>query len=99
MSKWISVAYLLNLLSLRRGGVLTEHDIVTAPYATFKWIPASERLPEIGKVVLVCGSRGGIYTAIYKGSRYWYKLNSKSHFCEPTHWMPLPEPPKEDLDG
>ena len=59
------------------------------------WIPVSERLPEREKVVLVCGSRGGIYTAFYKGSRYWHKLNSRSHFCEPTHWMPLPEPPKE----
>lgn len=59
-----------------------------------RWIPVTERLPERGKVVLACGSRGGIYTAFYKGSRYWHKLNSRSHFCEPTHWMPLPEPPQ-----
>lgn len=23
------------------------------------------------------------------------KLNIHSHTCEPTHWMPLPEPPRE----
>lgn len=62
-----------------------------------RWIPVTERLPENGKVVLVYGKRGGIYTAwcnrLYKNPG-WHKLNSKSHYCEPTHWMPLPEPPK-----
>lgn len=67
-----------------------------------KWIPVTERLPELGKYVMVYGNRGGIYTAYL--SRYWpdsdyiawHKLNSKNHHCEPTHWMPLPEPPKGD---
>ena len=63
-----------------------------------KWIPVTERLPEHDEVVLVFGKRGGIYTA-YCNRRHgytgWHKLNSKHHYCEPTHWMPLPEPPKE----
>ena len=63
-----------------------------------KWIPVTERLPEHGKVVLVYGKRGAIYTAwcnsLYKNPG-WHKLNSKNHYCDPTHWMPLPEPPKE----
>lgn len=62
------------------------------------WIPVTERLPEDGETVLVYGSKGGIYTA-WCNRRYenvgWHKLNSKSHYCNPTHWMPLPEPPKE----
>ena len=63
-----------------------------------KWISVKDRLPEDGEIVLVCGSRGGVYTAVlnkpgqYKG---WHKLNSKIHYCDPTHWMPLPEPPEE----
>jgi hypothetical protein len=66
------------------------------------WIPVSERLPEYGATVLVYGSKGGIYTARYERARTewgrdsWWKLNSKSHICNPTHWMPLPEPPKEE---
>lgn len=64
-----------------------------------KWISVEERLPEYGKTVIVYGSQGGIYTARYQRARYewgrdsWWKLNSKSHICNPTHWMPLPEPP------
>lgn len=62
------------------------------------WIPVSERLPEEEGVVLVCGSRGGIYTAEFRrrGDYFWFhKLNSKCHHCEPTHWMPLPKRPGE----
>lgn len=65
------------------------------------WIPVTERLPEDGEIVLVCGSRSGVYTAVHNKPgcyRGWHKLNSKNHYCNPTHWMPLPEPPKEDAE-
>lgn len=71
--------------------------IEAAPVVHGRWIPVEERLPEDGVTVLVCGSRGGIYTA-YCNRKHknpgWHKLNSKCHHCEPTHWMPLPEPPE-----
>jgi hypothetical protein len=77
---------------------LADH-LLTNGVTMQSWIPVSERLPEHGKVVLVYGKRGAIYTAwcnsLYKNPG-WHKLNSKNHFCEPTHWMPLPEPPKEE---
>ena len=60
------------------------------------WIPVTERLPEKGVNVIALGSRGGVYTAQYKGSIYWHKLNARNHMCEPTHWMPLPNPPEEN---
>ena len=63
-----------------------------------RWIPVSERLPKYGERVLVFGGVT-MYVAYYDKNRYggesWHKLNSKSHYCNPTHWMPLPEPPKE----
>lgn len=69
-------------------------DVVPGP----RWIPVKERLPEEDEVVLVFGGRS-IYTAYYGENRCggigWYKLNSKYHNCNPTHWRPLPEPPKE----
>lgn len=65
-----------------------------------EWISVDDRLPEKGEgTVLVCGSRGGIYTAyLERSGKYpkWHKLNSKNHYCDPTHWMPLPEAPKGD---
>lgn len=64
-----------------------------------RWIPVTERLPEYGERVLVFGGVT-MYVAYYDKNRYggesWHKLNSKSHYCNPTHWMPLPEPPKEE---
>lgn len=67
-----------------------------------KWIPVTERLPKYGERVLVFGGVT-MYVAYYDKNRYggesWHKLNSKSHYCNPTHWMPLPsapEPPKEE---
>lgn len=64
-----------------------------------RWIPVTERLPEHEEVVLVVGKRGGIYTA-WCNRRHrnpgWHKLNSKSHYCEPTHWMPLPQAPGKE---
>ena len=62
-----------------------------------QWIPVGRRLPELGKTVLVHGLRGGVYTAyLDRAGAYprWHKLNSKSHYCEPTHWMPLPGGPR-----
>ena len=66
-----------------------------------KWIPISERLPELHTKVLCCGKRGGRFiaetTVVVLGGREhicWDRRNGRG--CpEVTHWMPLPEPPKE----
>jgi hypothetical protein len=62
-----------------------------------EWIPVEERLPEYGEVVLVCGVKGGVYTAMLKtdGWNGWWKMNTRNHWCEPLAWMPLPEPCEE----
>lgn len=61
-----------------------------------EWVSVNDRPPEPETVVLVWGGRS-MYTAVC-GNRggytnRWWKLNSKSHYCNPTHWMYLPDPP------
>lgn len=66
-----------------------------------KWIPVSERLPEKDVLVLCIGSRGGMFLGqspwlFSDGSAYFDVPNSRrARFA--THWMPLPEPPKGEL--
>ena len=63
-----------------------------------KWIPVTERLPELHTKVLCCGIKGGRFIAElgtwgHEKHLYWDKKNGQG--CPTvTHWMPLPEPPK-----
>lgn len=63
-----------------------------------EWISVKDRLPEIGERVLTLDKRGRI------GDREYYRFESGFICFRPdglvpgkdiTHWMPLPEPPKE----
>lgn len=68
-----------------------------------EWISVKDRLPENGVYVLVCGPRGGIQLAQMRGDRcdhryIWWKAYGTRKFTTCTHWMPLPEPPKEVTD-
>jgi len=54
-----------------------------------EWIKVGDRLPEEGK----CLGYDGQVEAMW----YWPRTgfnNGESH-TDPTHWMPLPEPPKD----
>lgn len=72
-----------------------------------RWIPASERLPEDGEVVLVWCKIGKMFVGyrrrLYGDNWYWYILtarDSTKHITyKVTHWMPLPEPPKEEKNN
>lgn len=60
-----------------------------------EWISVNDRLPEPGEDVLVCNHWGDIDTDMV-----WINPDGKTEFyfdkTNVTHWMPLPEPPKED---
>ena len=61
-----------------------------------KWISVHDRLPEEGKVVLAFGTRSST-TGMFQGTQknrpgLWRWKGSIKHV---SHWMPLPEPPKE----
>ena len=66
-----------------------------------RWIPVAERLPDIGRKCLIANReivvRGwrrpdGVWKTGVSSDEIW----SKFSLYPPTHWMPLPEPPKED---
>ena len=63
-----------------------------------EWISVKDRLPEIDTQVL-CFTGSSVQLAMYEGNDKWftnyhsYTLEGKNLF---THWMPLPEPPKEE---
>lgn len=75
-----------------------------------KWISVKERLPEndYGKHLkerphyLVCLANGLMMVATFgfKEHEWWIDSHScvlsKERYREVTHWMPLPEPPKEE---
>lgn len=68
-----------------------------------KWIPVTERLPESYEPVLAVCNSGKIFVGEYVdlGWRTLWRIktardSTKEITRKVTHWMPLPEPPKED---
>ena len=59
------------------------------------WIPVTERLPKDGAEVLAFNKTGFAYVDCWADGKW--KINSmvnEEHEIV-THWMPLPEPPKD----
>lgn len=56
-----------------------------------QWIPVTERLPKQGQEVIVYS--GGVSIPTVFAYQFWDK-NYES-WERITHWMPMPEPPKE----
>ena len=58
-----------------------------------RWIPVSERLPEYGGYVLAVFEKCLPFVAMYYSGVK--KFSCEEEEANPTHWMPLPEPPQE----
>ena len=67
-----------------------------------RWIPVTERLPEYEGAYLVYTERGSIYAShFYTEKRFASGYVREAQWSQRgtvkvTHWMPLPEPPKEE---
>ena len=61
-----------------------------------KWIPVTERLPETDGLYLV--SVKNDHKRRYSKTA-WYEKQSWFARQDVTHWMPLPQPPKEASDA
>lgn len=61
-----------------------------------RWIPVTERLPEFGVRVL-CKCRANIYEVLTWTAQGWEHDPQHIYMSGfATHWIPLPEPPKEE---
>ena len=69
-------------------------------YAQPKWISVKDRLPEYQERILACGKSGGVFLCKYlsfsEKDGGFGKMNGACVHRHFTHWMPLPEPPKEE---
>lgn len=85
---------------------LGKHAIAFAKTFTPQWISVGDRLPEDGVGVLVCdnflpeinslGENMNLSVAsIYNGEWEDYNGDAHTYADNITHWMPLPEPPKQ----
>ena len=62
-----------------------------------RWIPVTERLPEGRIQVLVCSGFFAPFTEVAFFDGMWYSAwDGETEIEAVTHWMPLPEPPKEE---
>lgn len=82
--------------TIRAGDIIKAlESIPAADVRPVEWIPVTERLPEKDGWYLV--SDGFIsWTAMFLGEKTVWAGNFKFGLTGITHWMPLPEPPKEE---
>ena len=74
-------------------------DLIANGVTVQQWIPVTERLPEEWVAVLVWSEYGFCEVAVYLGIPGKWRVTWNHAMLEVdsiTHWMPLPEPPKEE---
>ena len=79
----VSQAYKLNALA------------GNSPVTPDGWISCSERMPNEEDVLVYCSDTKEQMVGFHKGKglfQFFY-MNGVEGVCEPSHWMPLPEPP------
>ena len=69
-----------------------DAEIIIAEVAKPRWIPVTERLPERNNSYLVYVYGEATEMNYWHGK--WHRLRD-DYTKAVTHWMPLPEPPKE----
>lgn len=76
-------------------------DSIDSQPTVNQWIPVTERLPKAWKPVLVRSEYNFTTTAWYIGVPGKWRFTQTNEFMAKdsvTHWMPLPEAPKEETE-
>ena len=104
----LDAADLIDSLTAKLASVTAERDALKE---RTRWTPVSERLPNMcGFKCLVCAKNKFEQTHVFTAfTGYMEHGKLEFHSCEPpyddlsaweiTHWMPLPEAPKEAANG
>ncbi|MGS8353802.1 DUF551 domain-containing protein [Escherichia coli] len=76
---------------------LVHRDVLpfSLPVTPDGWISCSERMPNEEDVLVYCSDTKEQMVGFHKGKglfQFFY-MNGVEGVCEPSHWMPLPEPP------
>ena len=79
---------------MREAAVIIPTQEPSIEFVQHGWIPVTERLPETTSLCIVTKYRVP-FLAWYTGKN-WRAADTVSVVDGITHWMPLPEPPKED---
>ncbi|MBO5969283.1 MAG: DUF551 domain-containing protein [Clostridia bacterium] len=74
--------------------LMEVRDRINALSAASPWHRVEEKLPQSGEIVMIYDGAIG-FGCHEKGVWEWIDT-FESGPAEVTHWMPLPEPPKED---
>ncbi|EMU7405303.1 DUF551 domain-containing protein [Escherichia coli] len=80
--------------AIRKGPDMPEFDGPT-PVTPDGWISCSERMPNEEDILVYCSDTKEQMVGFHKGKglfQFFY-MNGVDGVCEPSHWMPLPEPP------
>ncbi|ELF7690485.1 DUF551 domain-containing protein [Escherichia coli] len=82
--------------AIRKGPDMPKFDGPT-PGTPDGWISCSEQMPNEEDVLVYCSDTKEQMVGFHKGKglfQFFY-MNGVEGVCEPSHWMPLPEPPQE----
>lgn len=94
----------LSLQAVNDGNAALQRENLMLEAQVPRWISVEERLPDKMKHVLVFKQRNEHASwpvsmwhieTDWRGNNGWSK-NIDNGYFDITHWMPLPEPPKED---
>lgn len=97
-----TVTEALELDTAKNGYILLVQDAEpnfdvngNSPVTPDGWISCSERMPNEEDVLVYCSDTKEMMVGFHKGKglfQFFY-MNGVEGVCEPSHWMPLPEPP------
>jgi hypothetical protein len=63
-----------------------------------KWISVKDRLPEDSQEVIIYSEGGKVEAGVYYCKEFgfdYYDVSIRDIIVNVTHWMPLPEPPRD----
>ncbi|HBA2804882.1 TPA: DUF551 domain-containing protein [Escherichia coli] len=99
-----TVTEALELDTAKNGYILLVQDAEpnfdingNSPVIPDGWISCSEQMPNEEDVLVYCSDTKEQMVGFHKGKglfQFFY-MNGVEGVCEPSHWMPIPEPPQE----